>query len=81
MALQLLPQMTTQWRLTPPPPEIEEPKEPPMPAYDILKDPWTDEQEISLFKGIIKWKPNGKQPEDSKAAGPNIAQACTSTFE
>ncbi|KAF7907818.1 hypothetical protein BELL_0394g00050 [Botrytis elliptica] len=40
---------------------IDTPKkaEPLKPSYNILKDPWTDEQETSLFKGIVKWKPAG----------------------
>lgn len=30
--------------------------------YDLVADPWTDEQETALLKAIIKWKPVGSCP-------------------
>jgi hypothetical protein len=60
---------------SPKPQPVEQPK----PSFDILNDPWTDEQETSLFKGIIKWKPAG----NASAKSLRIlltSQACTSTF-
>jgi hypothetical protein len=36
-------------------PETSAPAKP-----DPMNELWTDEQETSLFKGIIKWKPSGQ---------------------
>jgi MRG-binding protein len=41
-------------------PEVEEEKDDPaVTNAAIVADPWTDDEEIGLFKGLLKWKPTG----------------------
>ncbi|KAK4963949.1 hypothetical protein LTR66_012551 [Elasticomyces elasticus] len=40
-------------------PTLPEPPERSQADEEIANDPWTDDQEIGLFKGMIKWKPTG----------------------
>jgi hypothetical protein len=39
--------------------ETPKPIDEPAKRNELLDDPWSDEQETSLFKGIMRWKPNG----------------------
>ncbi|KAI9846567.1 MAG: hypothetical protein M1837_003808 [Sclerophora amabilis] len=41
------------------PAEPETPSKHDVVVSDFMSDPWTDSQEIALFKGMIKWKPAG----------------------
>lgn len=33
-----------------------------IPYKEPVNDEWTDEQDTSLFKGLVQWKPVGKVP-------------------
>lgn len=41
------------------------------PQDSILNDPWTDEEESGLFKGLIKFKPTGTPTTKSRTFAPN----------
>lgn len=57
-------------------PETSAPTKP-----DPMNELWTDEQETSLFKGIIKWKPSGRSIcQKSHAFTDSFSQVYTSTF-
>lgn len=55
---------------------VETPEKAP---YDPLQDLWTDEQEISLLKGIVKWKPAGKSTLFFPFVKGSPLQVCTNT--
>lgn len=43
--------------------------------------PWTDEQETSLFKGMIKWKPVGSSSMfGRRQLGKCLLQGCTNIY-
>ncbi|KAI9794720.1 MAG: hypothetical protein M1833_007377 [Piccolia ochrophora] len=41
------------------PTDTDTPNKRQLPSVDSPADPWSDEQEIALFKGVIRWKPAG----------------------
>ncbi|KAK1020242.1 hypothetical protein LTR33_019116, partial [Friedmanniomyces endolithicus] len=43
----------------PPTPAAAEVASPSKSEDKLLTDPWTDEEEIGLFKGLMTWKPTG----------------------
>jgi len=51
----------------PPTPAPAEAASPSKSEDKLLTDPWTDEEEIGLFKGLMTWKPTGTSYDKSTA--------------
>ena len=52
--------------------ETPNPIDEPAKRNEQLDDPWSDEQETSLFKGLIRWKPNGNHASPVINYGSNV---------
>lgn len=54
------PQPEKQWTPAKTPTSNDSASKPEEEEFDPVADPWTDEQETALLKGIIRWKPVGE---------------------
>lgn len=57
-------------------PEKPEEKEGVQDVDNSLANLWTDEEEIGLFKGLMRWKPTGmRSTEHAKSTLPHVLRA------
>lgn len=62
--------------------EVSAPIKESLGKVNVISDAWTDEQETSLFKSMIRWKPVGTLDRFNYIlnCADSSCKACTSTF-